>query len=79
MSDLDHARVEADFAELLTKGWPMPVEYQRRQPTCLVEVIGAVPFALILMAGQLVNSSVPSTRAFWREKLGLPLDGEVSP
>ena len=56
-------QVERDFAALLAKGWPE--QKQRTAPT-----IGG--FALLLvchqmrMAEQLVNSTVPETREFWR-------------
>jgi hypothetical protein len=59
------SRVERDFAALLASGWPTPAQVAR--PT-----IGG--FTLLLachemwMAEQLVNSAVPETRAFWRER-----------
>lgn len=59
------AAVEKEFSRLLATGWPVRTE--RPRPS-----LGGLTLLLAMhqmtMAAQLVNSSVPETREFWRAK-----------
>jgi hypothetical protein len=63
----DPEQIEAEFAALVAQGWPkLP---PRAKTPGLTELLAGHHASI---ATQLVDSELPSTRRFWRAKLGWP-------